>query len=109
MTEKSPKYTSALAVLTSFFFMWGFITCLNDIIIPHLKSVFELNYAQAMRKQAGMSRSTGGRFIGSVIVRYVSPAKVLTSPCGGSDCVDYDYDPDDGKYFDVGDHFSRTF
>ena len=48
MTEKSPKYTSALAVLTSLFFMWGFITCLNDIIIPHLKSMFELNYAQAM-------------------------------------------------------------
>ncbi len=28
--------------------MWGFITCLNDIIIPHLKSVFDLNYTQAM-------------------------------------------------------------
>jgi len=28
--------------------MWGFITCLNDIIIPHFKAVFELNYAQAM-------------------------------------------------------------
>jgi FHS family L-fucose permease-like MFS transporter len=37
-----------LAVLTTLFFMWGFITCLNDIIIPHLKAVFELNYAQAM-------------------------------------------------------------
>jgi FHS family L-fucose permease-like MFS transporter len=48
MTEKSHKYTSALAVLTSLFFMWGFITCLNDIIIPHLKLMFELNYAQAM-------------------------------------------------------------
>jgi FHS family L-fucose permease-like MFS transporter len=35
-------------VLTTLFFMWGFITCLNDIIIPHLKAVFELNYAQAM-------------------------------------------------------------
>lgn len=38
----------ALVCLTSLFFMWGFITCLNDILIPHLKSVFELNYAQAM-------------------------------------------------------------
>jgi FHS family L-fucose permease-like MFS transporter len=37
-----------LAVLTTLFFMWGFITCLNDIIIPHLKAVFDLNYAQAM-------------------------------------------------------------
>ncbi|HEX3695569.1 MAG TPA: L-fucose:H+ symporter permease [Polyangia bacterium] len=31
--------------------MWGFITCLNDIIIPHLKGIFELNYAQAMMVQ----------------------------------------------------------
>jgi MFS transporter, FHS family, L-fucose permease len=42
------KYTAPLAVLTTLFFMWGFLTCLNDIIIPHLKAVFELNYAKAM-------------------------------------------------------------
>ncbi len=28
--------------------MWGFLTCLNDILIPHLKSIFELSYAKAM-------------------------------------------------------------
>ena len=38
----------ALVVVTSIFFMWGFITCLNDILIPHLKAVFELNWVQAM-------------------------------------------------------------
>ena len=37
-----------LAILTSLFFIWGFITCLNDILIPHLKAVFTLNYTQAM-------------------------------------------------------------
>jgi FHS family L-fucose permease-like MFS transporter len=31
--------------------MWGFLTCLNDIIIPHLKAIFDLNYAQAMMIQ----------------------------------------------------------
>ncbi len=41
----------ALAVATTIFFMWGFLTCLNDILIPHLKSVFELNYARAMLVQ----------------------------------------------------------
>ncbi|WP_237057452.1 sugar MFS transporter [Microbulbifer sediminum] len=41
----------ALVALTSLFFMWGFITCLNDILIPHLKGVFDLNYAQAMLVQ----------------------------------------------------------
>lgn len=36
-----------MTVLISLFFMWGFITVLNDILIPHLKSVFELSYTQA--------------------------------------------------------------
>ncbi|RZL43231.1 MAG: glucose/galactose MFS transporter, partial [Pedobacter sp.] len=31
--------------------MWGFITCMNDILIPHLKSVFDLSYTQAMLVQ----------------------------------------------------------
>ena len=41
-------YRFALFALTSLFFMWGFITCLNDILIPYLKGVFQLNYTQAM-------------------------------------------------------------
>ncbi len=45
------NYTFALTSLTSLFFMWGFITCLNDILIPHLKGVFNLSYAQAMLVQ----------------------------------------------------------
>ncbi|MCK6600702.1 MAG: L-fucose:H+ symporter permease [Bacteroidetes bacterium] len=47
-TTNGTNYTGALTVLTSLFFMWGFITCLNDILIPHLKAVFDLNYTQAM-------------------------------------------------------------
>jgi FHS family L-fucose permease-like MFS transporter len=42
------NYRFALVSLTSLFFMWGFITCLNDILIPHLKSVFSLSYTEAM-------------------------------------------------------------
>src|SRR6202008_3082747 len=38
---------AALAVVTSLFFMWGFVTVLNDVLIPHLKSIFDLNYAKA--------------------------------------------------------------
>ncbi len=48
--NKNP-YLGSLTVLTSLFFLWGFITCLNDILIPHLKSVFELTYTQAMLVQ----------------------------------------------------------
>lgn len=42
------NYSFALTSLTSLFFMWGFITCLNDILIPHLKAAFDLNYTQSM-------------------------------------------------------------
>lgn len=37
----------AISIVTIIFFMWGFLTCLNDILIPHLKSLFDLNYAQS--------------------------------------------------------------
>jgi FHS family L-fucose permease-like MFS transporter len=41
-------YGGALAMVTTLFFMWGFLTCLNDILVPHLKAIFDLNYAQVM-------------------------------------------------------------
>ena len=47
----TPNYSRPLAIVTTLFFMWGFLTCLNDILVPHLKSIFELNYAQAMLVQ----------------------------------------------------------
>lgn len=36
----------ALALLASLFFMWGFITVINNTLLPHLRSVFDLNYTQ---------------------------------------------------------------
>lgn len=42
------NYGSAMAVVTTVFFMWGFVTVLNDILVPHLKGIFELNYTQIM-------------------------------------------------------------
>jgi FHS family L-fucose permease-like MFS transporter len=44
-------YSRPLAVVTTLFFMWGFLTCLNDILVPHLKSIFDLSYAQVMLVQ----------------------------------------------------------
>src|SRR6478609_10611576 len=41
----------AMSIATMLFFMWGFVTCLNDILIPHLKSIFDLNYAEVMLVQ----------------------------------------------------------
>ena len=47
----TPNYSRPLAVVTTLFFMWGFLTCLNDILVPHLKSIFDLSYAQVMLVQ----------------------------------------------------------
>ncbi|HLW84604.1 MAG TPA: sugar MFS transporter [Candidatus Sulfotelmatobacter sp.] len=44
----SASYTGPLAVVTTLFFMWGFLTCLNDILVPHLKPIFDLNYTRVM-------------------------------------------------------------
>lgn len=46
-----PSYARPLAIVTTLFFMWGFLTSLNDILIPHLKSIFDLSYARAMLVQ----------------------------------------------------------
>jgi len=53
VTTNAPGSTnkSAMAMVTTLFFMWGFLTSLNDILIPHLKSIFSLNYAEAMLVQ----------------------------------------------------------
>jgi MFS transporter, FHS family, L-fucose permease len=45
------NYRSAFALVTTLFFIWGFLTSLNDILIPHLKAIFDLNYAQVMLVQ----------------------------------------------------------
>jgi FHS family L-fucose permease-like MFS transporter len=44
----SERYPAALAMVTVLFFFWGFVTVLNDILVPHLKSVFDLNYTKVM-------------------------------------------------------------
>jgi FHS family L-fucose permease-like MFS transporter len=46
-----PQQTFPLVVITVLFFMWGLLTSLNDVLIPHLKSVYTLNYVQAMLVQ----------------------------------------------------------
>jgi MFS transporter, FHS family, L-fucose permease len=48
LDTKQQSYTMAMAVVTMLFFMWGFLTCLNDILVPHFKIIFDLNYTQVM-------------------------------------------------------------
>jgi len=50
-TQRAQANWFALGIVTFVFFMWGFLTSLNDVLIPHLKSQFALNYAQSMLVQ----------------------------------------------------------
>jgi hypothetical protein len=69
-----------MTVATPLFFMVGFITCLNDVIIPHLKSIFELTYAEAMLVQFGFSRPTLSSVIRAAKWSTGSVTSVLWSP-----------------------------
>lgn len=44
--DPGTRYGPALTLLASLFFMWGFITVINNTLLPHLRSVFELSYTQ---------------------------------------------------------------
>ncbi len=67
--QTSTNYTVPLAVVTTLFFMWGFLTCLNDILVPHLKPIFDLNYAQIMLIQFA--------FFGAYFLFSIPSAKVI--------------------------------
>lgn len=47
----SGNHLGSLIILTILFFMWGLLTSLNDVLIPHLKAIYTLNYVQAMLVQ----------------------------------------------------------
>jgi FHS family L-fucose permease-like MFS transporter len=50
-TAEGQSNVRALVIVTILFFMWGMLTSLNDVLIPHLKSVYTLTYVQAMLVQ----------------------------------------------------------
>ncbi|MCU7553404.1 sugar MFS transporter [Alteromonas sp. ASW11-19] len=53
VSQNHPKTSHfVLWTLTSLFFMWGFITAMNDVLIPHLKALFDLTYTKAMLVQS---------------------------------------------------------
>ena len=63
------NYGAALATVTTLFFMWGFLTCLNDILVPHLKSIFDLNYTKVMLIQFA--------FFGAYFIFSIPSAKII--------------------------------
>ena len=69
VTTQPPRYGAPLATVTTLFFMWGFLTCLNDILVPHLKSIFDLNYTRVMLIQFA--------FFGAYFIFSIPSAKVV--------------------------------
>ena len=49
--------------------MWGFLTCLNDILVPHLKPIFDLNYKEIMLIQFA--------FFGAYFLFSIPSAKII--------------------------------
>ncbi|WP_316818058.1 sugar MFS transporter [Pedobacter nyackensis] len=67
--RETGSYTMPFITITTLFFMWGFLTCMNDVLIPHLKQLFQLNYLQSMLVQFVFF---GAYFIGSVVYFVIS-------------------------------------
>jgi FHS family L-fucose permease-like MFS transporter len=62
-------FRGPFAIMTILFFMWGFMTVWNDILIPRFKEAFTLNYFQAMLVQFAFF---GAYFVGSLIYYLIS-------------------------------------
>jgi FHS family L-fucose permease-like MFS transporter len=69
----SAHYGRALTIVTTLFFMWGFLTALNDTLIPHLKQIFDLNYTK--------SQLINLAFFGSYFI-FAQPAAKLIEAIG---------------------------
>src|SRR5437762_2107715 len=69
LTTANKDYSRPLAIVTTLFFMWGFLTCLNDILVPHLKSIFDLSYARIMLIQFA--------FFGAYFIFSIPSAKII--------------------------------
>src|SRR5450432_2093283 len=70
VVKEAPRsYTGPLAVVTTLFFMWGSLTSLNDVLIPHFQHVFTLKLAVSMLVQTA--------FFSSYFVFSIPSAKII--------------------------------
>jgi FHS family L-fucose permease-like MFS transporter len=68
-TAPGSSYTAPLAVVTTLFFMWGALTSLNDVLIPHFQHIFSLKLAVSMLVQTA--------FFSAYFVFSIPSAKVI--------------------------------
>src|SRR6201984_1739662 len=88
VASTNPDYSRPLAIVTSLFFMWGFLTCLNDILVPHLKSIFDLSYVRVMLVQFAFFSGyflfslPWARFVNRIGHQRTMVVGLLTMACG---------------------------
>src|ERR1700760_579009 len=81
-------YSRPLTIVTTLFFMWGFLTCLNDILIPHLKSIFDLSYTKVMLVQFAFFSSyflfsiSWSKVVNTIGYKATMVVGLLTMACG---------------------------
>jgi len=68
-SSNGQTYRGPFAIMTTLFFMWGFMTVFNDILIPRFKEAFKLDYTHAMLVQLAFF---GAYFIGSLLYFIIS-------------------------------------
>src|SRR2546425_9609271 len=66
------SYRGPFTIMTSLFFLWGFMTVFNDILIPRFKAAFALTYFEAMLVQFAFF---GAYFVGSLLYFVISATK----------------------------------
>lgn len=71
-SDDGRTYRGPFAIMTSLFFLWGFMTVFNDILIPRFKEAFTLSYFEAMLVQFAFF---GAYFIGSLLYFVISVTK----------------------------------
>ncbi|HUJ44675.1 MAG TPA: sugar MFS transporter [Opitutaceae bacterium] len=69
LAPAAPTNRGPFAIMTVLFFMWGFMTVWNDILIPRFKEAFTLDYYHAMLVQFAFF---GAYFIGSLAYFVIS-------------------------------------
>ncbi len=70
-TTNGQTYRGPFAIMTVLFFMWGFMTVFNDILIPRFKEAFTLDFFHAMLVQLAFF---GAYFVGSLLYFLISAA-----------------------------------
>src|SRR5580698_11527310 len=86
--DSTPTNYRAMAMVTTLFFMWGFLTSLNDILVPHLKAIFELNYTRVMFINSAFFGSyflfavPAGKLIEKIGYKRTMVAGLLVMACG---------------------------